>query len=118
MYGTPIPGYAAPEETIPAAQRILVVVMDVLRDAVAVDALVIPADRLPKPVRTDMQSIAAVPDFAGIPPTVLARAVLAWTGIVGTISFELFGRYTNGLSDLDTYFEHQVKMMARYVGIS
>ena len=49
-------------------------------------------------------------------PCWLAR-MTAWAQLYGTISFELFGRYTNAVHDLDAYFEHQLRVMARYLGL-
>ncbi|SHH03125.1 transcriptional regulator, TetR family [Jatrophihabitans endophyticus] len=118
VYGSPIPGYAAPQDTVAAAQRPLDVAMTVLRDGIERGVLEPPTDRLPRPVRSDVETIATFPGIEGIPPTLLARAMTMWAMLFGTISFELFGRYTNGVTDLDTYFEHQVKMSTRYLGLS
>lgn len=117
LYGSPVPGYAAPQETIAQAQRPLTVAMDILRDGVARGIVPVPADRLPRAVRTDVEQIRTIAGFEHVPPTVLARAMTAWALLFGTISFELFGRYGNGVLDLDAYFEHQVRVMARYLGL-
>jgi hypothetical protein len=36
----------------------------------------------------------------------------------GTIGFELFGRLTNAVSDYDSYFDYQLRMMTRFLGLS
>jgi hypothetical protein len=69
-------------------------------------------------VRADCERIGADPGFAGVPPTLLARALSVWAQLFGTISFELFGRLTNGVTDYDTYFDHQLRVMARYLGLA
>ena len=117
LYGTPIPGYAAPQDTVVAAQRVLVVMVAILRDGIASGAIDVPRERLPRPVRADAVRIAAFPGFADVPPTVLVRGMSVWAQLFGTISFELFGRYTNGVSDLDAYFGHQLQVTAAHVGI-
>ena len=118
LYGSPVPGYAAPQETIAQATRPLAVAMQILADGVARGTLDVPADRLPKAVRADVERVSTFPGFEGVPPTLLARAMSAWAQLYGTISFELFGRYTNAVTDLDAYFEHQLRVMSRYLGLT
>lgn len=118
LYGSPVPGYAAPMETVGQAQRPLLVAMSILRDGVERGAVRIPADRLPRAVRADVDTVGAFAGYEGVPSNLLARAMSAWAQLYGTISFELFGRYTNAVTDLDAYFEHQLRAMSRYVGLS
>jgi AcrR family transcriptional regulator len=116
LYGSPVPGYAAPEATIGPASRPLLVLAALLRDGVQRGVLD-NGDRLPKPVRADLVTIAANAEFADIPPAVLARGMIAWTQLFGAISFELFGRLTNAITDYDAYFDHQLRAMAGYLGL-
>ena len=58
----------------------------------------------------------SLPGF-DLPVPVLARAMTVWAQLYGTISFELFGRYTNAITDYDAYFELQLKVMARHLGL-
>jgi AcrR family transcriptional regulator len=118
LYGSPVPGYQAPEDTIAEAQRPLTVAQRILADGVERGTLAVPADRLPKAVRADVEMISGFSGFEGVPPTLLARSMSVWAQLYGTISFELFGRYTNAVTDLDAYFEHQIRVMARYLGLS
>jgi AcrR family transcriptional regulator len=118
LYGTPVPGYEAPQETIEPANRPVLLAAAVLRDGVARGVLETPSDRLPKPVRADLDSIRADAGFDGLPAAVLGRALSMWALLFGTISFELFGRFKNGITDFDAYFEHQLKVMTRYLGLS
>lgn len=117
LYGSPVPGYEAPQETIEQAQRPLMVMVGVLSDGIERGVVDLKSDRLPKPVRADVEQILQSPGFEGLNATVLARGMSMWAMLYGTISFELFGRYTNGVVDLDAYFEHQLRVMARYLGL-
>ena len=117
LYGSPVPGYEAPEETIAQAQRPIAVFIRIVADAVERGLVEPPADRLPKAVRADAEAISRVPGFEDVPATLLARAMTMWALLYGTISFELFGRYTNAVTDLDAYFEHQLRVAARYLGL-
>jgi AcrR family transcriptional regulator len=118
LYGSPVPGYQAPEETIAQAVRPILVVAAILRDGVERDAIPVPADRLPRPVRADIEAVTQSPGFEGVPVTLFARAMSVWAQLYGTIGFELFGRYANVVHDFDAYFEHQLRVMSRYLGLS
>jgi AcrR family transcriptional regulator len=117
LYGTPVPGYAAPPATIEPANRPVLVAMAILRDGVTSGTIEVPRDRLPAPVRADIERVASEPGFRGVPPTLLARAFTGWALLFGTISFELFGRLTNAITDYDSYFEHELRLIGRYLGI-
>jgi AcrR family transcriptional regulator len=117
LYGSPVPGYAAPQDTIEPATRPVWVLAGILHDAVD-RGLPRGADRLPKAVRRDLDAIIRTPGFVGLPPTVLARGLTAWAQLFGTLSFELFGRLTNAITDYDAYYEHQLRAMAGYLGIT
>lgn len=117
LYGTPVPGYAAPTDTVAAAQIPLVVAAAIVQDAVAA-GLEAPPDRLPRAVRADLKVVQAYPGFEDLPPTVLARLMTVWATLFGTVSFELFGRYNNAVENLDDWFELQVQVMARHVGLA
>ena len=117
LYGSPVPGYAAPQDTIGPASRPVVVLAAIVRDGVERGVLT-PADRLSRSVRGDLEAIAAFAGFSSIPPAVLARAMTAWAQLFGALSFELFGRLTNGISDYDAFFDHQLRAMAGYIGLA
>lgn len=118
LYGSPVPGYAAPQETIGPATRPLLVFMQLMRDGLERGTITEPiGDRLPRAVRTDLERIAAFPGFGGLPAPVLARGMTAWTQLFGTLSFELFGRLKNAVEDYDAYFDHQLRAMAAYLGM-
>jgi len=118
LYGSPVPGYEAPEDTIEPANRPVALALQILRDGLERGTVEVPSDRLPKPVRTDLDGIREVAGFEDLPAPLLGRAMTMWALLFGTISFELFGRLTNGVTDYDAYFEHQLKVMTRYLGLS
>ena len=116
LYGSPVPGYAAPQDTIEPAARPLTLLAAILREAVD-RKTACKDERLAKPVRADLDVIAQSELFAGVPASVLSRAMIAWTELFGAINFELFGRLTNSITDYDAWFDHQLKMMAKYLGL-
>ena len=118
LYGSPVPGYAAPMDTVEQATRPLALAVAILADGVERGVLDAPTDRLAKPVRADVQRAQDYPGFDRVPPTLLARLMTTWAQLFGTISFELFGRYQNVVENLDDYFEHELRGMSRYLGLS
>lgn len=118
LFGTPVPGYQAPQATIEQAARTVRVAMRILADGVARGVVELPADRLARAVRTDIEGLAALAEFAGVPPTLLARATGVWAQLYGVVGFELFGRFGPAITDWDAYFDHQLRSMARTLGLS
>ncbi|TDB72912.1 TetR/AcrR family transcriptional regulator [Micromonospora sp. KC723] len=116
LYGSPVPGYAAPDDTILPAQRPPVTLVGILRDGLADGRLAAPDDELPEPVRADLAEIAASL-FPGLPESLLARGMAGWTQLFGLISFELFGRVAGAIPHRDAYFDHQTGLMADLIGL-
>lgn len=118
LYGTPVPGYAAPDDTIGPATRTVVVMAAILRDALARGGL--PSrrgERLPRPVREDLDIVITMSGFEGLTPAVLARGMNASAGLFGAISFELFGRLDNAVTDYDAWFDHQLRLLTEVIGL-
>jgi AcrR family transcriptional regulator len=118
LYGSPVPGYSAPQDTITPASRPVVVMIAILRDAVA-DGAVSPTTtpRLPKATRAELKRLQAEPLFAGVPEPLMAQAIGAWAQLFGLISFELFGRLVNAIDDYDAYYDYQVNLIASQLGL-
>lgn len=117
IYGSPVPGYAAPQDTIDPAARPPIILMRILCDGVRTGAL--PADDgagLPTAVRDDLRRIADS-TFPGLPTGTLARGMTGWVQLFGLISFELFGRLDNTVFDREAYFDHQTTAMADLIGL-
>jgi AcrR family transcriptional regulator len=117
LYGSPVPGYAAPQDTVAPASRPVLVLVAVLRDGVERAAIEAPADRLPRAVRAELAALGELDGFGGVPPALMARAMGAWAQLFGLISFELFGRFTGAVTDFDAFFEHQLHLMAASLGV-
>jgi AcrR family transcriptional regulator len=117
IFGSPVPGFRAPQDTVDPAARIPLLLIAILRDAPASPAdRAEPREPLPEAVRVDMAGLAALvaPE---LPPELLAQAVAAWTMLVGTINFELFGHLVGSVTDYAAYFEHQMTVLAGQLGL-
>ncbi|WP_319458973.1 TetR/AcrR family transcriptional regulator [Micromonospora sp. RTP1Z1] len=116
LYGSPVPGYAAPDDTVLPAQRPPVVLVGILHDGIATGRLTPPDEELPEPVRADLAELAAG-FFPDLPEALLARGMAGWTQLFGLISFELFGRLNRTVPHRDEYFDHQTDLMADLIGL-
>ncbi|MFG1674367.1 TetR/AcrR family transcriptional regulator [Micromonospora sp. NPDC049282] len=116
LYGSPVPGYAAPDDTVAPAQRPPMTLIGILRDGVDTGRLAPPDADLPEPLRGD---VADLVDQTGValPPALMARGMAGWTQLFGLISFELFGRINRALPHRDEYFDHQIGLMADLLGL-
>jgi AcrR family transcriptional regulator len=117
IFGSPVPGYVAPPDTIDAAARVPNALVGIIRDAAAADVRDQPSDlSLPPAVAADVEALR--PSLApGVPVAVIARAVMAWTMVIGAISFELFGHLQNVIHDFDAWFEHVMRTTAAELGL-
>ncbi|MEU0739787.1 TetR/AcrR family transcriptional regulator [Streptomyces sp. NPDC006134] len=114
IYGSPVPGYQAPEDTLPAASRVGHVLIGIVRDAHRGLGLAKP--RLPAELRPEAVRMAAdlAPD---LPPEVVAALVAAWAQLFGLVGFELFGQFNRVVEDREVFFRHAVGQLAHGVGL-
>ena len=118
LYGSPVPGYQAPEDTIAPAARSAAVFGRLVSDAYQAGALEPAPSRPPVPatLTADLQRLrdAVMPE---VPENVAATALATWAGVFGVISFELFGQFNNVVTDLPAYFDYAATNLARLVGL-
>jgi AcrR family transcriptional regulator len=114
VYGSPIPGYRAPQGTVAAAQRPPFAALAVVDDGVVRGEVVSDGSSVPRAHRAALRRIreAAAPHT---PDDVLLRSHAAWAGLFGHLSFELFGHFTNVIDDLDGYYDLQVRRAATII---
>jgi AcrR family transcriptional regulator len=129
LYGSPVPGYVAPQDTVGPATRVPRLLIGLLVELVApegrgadedaaaaargaADASADPALHAAlAPLRT--QTPAAVPD------ALLARGLMAWTHLFGAVSFEVFGHRTfDVLDDPATFFDRETDLIAHHLGLT
>jgi AcrR family transcriptional regulator len=121
LYGSPVPGYAAPQDTVAPATRPVLVLASILTEAHASGRLAAPAPvsappALPARLRAELRTVAEAVG-AKAPEVVLARALVAWTELFGAINFELFGRLNNTIDERKLWFDYQLRMMAAMIGL-
>lgn len=116
IYGSPVPGYQAPpERTVGPATRVPAVLVELLGDLQRSRTTAGTVAGLSEGLRADLRRIGAVIDGELDEEWALA-GLAAWSSLFGTISFELFGHFHNVITDLDHYFEVQMRRVAAPFG--
>ncbi|MGW7091025.1 TetR/AcrR family transcriptional regulator [Streptomyces sp. NPDC054874] len=114
IYGSPVPGYIAPMDTVGPASRVGLVFIDIVRTASRAEDLAVPS--LAPELRSDAERMAA--EFApDVPPAAVAALVAAWAQLFGLISFELFGQFNRVVEAREPLFRQAVGDLARSVGL-
>lgn len=117
VYGTPVPGYQAPQDTVAHASRIPLALLGAVRDGWRDGWLLAPDDTLAPELAGQADAVLALTGL-DIPPTVVVRAVMAWTQLFGMLSFELFGQLNGSMDPADAFFAAAVERMADFVGFT
>lgn len=118
VYGSPVPGYRAPERTIGPASRSAVVFGKIIGDSYRAGAAELPGPPVPVPA-------SFTPDAArlrdaimeGVPGHIAAASLIAWSGLFGLVSFELFGQFENVVTDRAAFFDHAAACLGRLTGV-
>lgn len=99
LYGSPVPGYVAPQDTVPAATRVTALMSAILVDAVAADPGRPEWARVPDAAVSE--ALTPIRPFVPerVPGELLIRGLMAWTYLFGAVSFELFGHRQHVIDD-------------------
>ncbi len=112
LYGDPVPGYAAPPETVAPASTVILLLAAIVGEAPATPA----GPPLPDPVRADLRRLVEE-QAADLPEERLDRALLAWTHLFGQVGFEVFHRLDIMIQARAEYFEHHMTLLAGLAGL-
>lgn len=117
IFGTPVPGYAAPESTTESGTRASRALLGILDDAWrGGDLHPVHESAVPDVLREDLEQIGAFVGYRGPEPNLLA-AIAAWSQMYGLISFELFGQTRGMTSHDEVLFLATVEFMVDSVGL-
>jgi AcrR family transcriptional regulator len=117
IYGSPVPGYSAPDDTIDPAVRVARVLMRLAAEVDPVGVVV----RVDGPLDPGLlEQFAALTDTmeTDIDGDVLALGVTLWAQLFGIVSFELFGTFNNTFEPADAIFEHHVRLGIVALGLA
>ncbi len=116
IYGSPVPGYEAPKDTVGPAIRVILQVAAIVRAASAAGQIG------PQPAVTGhyAEELAAVAaQFTEeISPRLTGAALAAFIQLLGAVSAELFGQLQNSIDvDRRGFFEFQMRGAADFIGL-
>ncbi|MER8232523.1 TetR/AcrR family transcriptional regulator [Streptomyces sp. NPDC094049] len=114
IYGSPVPGYSAPQDTVVPAARVGLALVGIVRRAQEGEGVALPP--LPEALGPEAARLAAdiAPD---LPPALAVALVAAWSQLFGLISFEVFGQFHRIVEDLDTFFATAARRLGQDVGL-
>ncbi|EOM74546.1 TetR/AcrR family transcriptional regulator [Rhodococcus rhodnii] len=118
LYGTPVPGYAAPgERTTTPGTRVVLRIVGIVEDAQRTGRLTADDTPLPPALHDDFARIAA--EFGTtMTDGTFARCMLVWSSLFGRIGFEVFGQYGAGtFTANDELFAAHVALLAEQAGL-
>ncbi|MEU4557593.1 TetR/AcrR family transcriptional regulator [Actinoplanes sp. NPDC023936] len=116
IYGSPVPGYQAPQDTVGPATRVLLLLGATLGEAYR-NGLVREREPLSGGFARELEPIAAS-FMPGLPPRVVADTLSAFFQLCGAISAELFGQLNNSIDDdRRGFFEYQMRSAASLAGL-
>lgn len=123
VYGSPVPGYAAPADTIGPATRVTRLLAALTRDARrGVPETAEDRTRARELSPEAVEGLAPLVEFMG-PGTTEDRAVaglMAWTWLFGAVSFELFGQLTGAVAPerREAVFAVEARRAADWLGLT
>jgi AcrR family transcriptional regulator len=118
LYGTPVRGYAAPEDTVVPGTRVSLALVRIVADA-ARDGALHPAPHstdLDRATLEGLNRLLATLDLE-LPESTLLAVLLAWTQLFGLISFELFGQTRGLIDDHEAFLLDSAREMAARIGL-
>ncbi|MFG3440016.1 TetR/AcrR family transcriptional regulator [Nonomuraea sp. NPDC047897] len=118
LFGSPVPGYQAPQDTVAARARDVTVFGRLVADAFHAGALT-PPDMAPPPSPAAAAEAARLAELMpGVPEDLVLRALATWTWLYGWVSFEVFGQFENTIEDRRAAFAHTVRLQAGMMGLA
>jgi AcrR family transcriptional regulator len=116
LFGTPVPGYAAPHITVEVAGRMPLVLARIVAEAEQAGSLAPPPGPpvAPEAVNPDMLVLLRDTTFGG---EQTARLILAWNRLVGILGFELHGHLVNVTADDAAFFDYTARTEGAFNGL-
>jgi AcrR family transcriptional regulator len=115
IYGSPVPGYRAPQDTIGPASRVPTLLLTILVELTITGGVDDPQS-VPRAVRASLAPIRlSLP--GAVPDDLVVRGLMSWTELIGAISLEINGQFVNVIDGVDDYFDHTMRRTAEVLGL-
>ena len=110
LFGTPVPGYAAPQDTIGPASRYTNVLIGLIVEMEAAGHVA--SESVPAALSRDFEALRL---RVSLPASdaMLMRGMVAWANLMGAISLELFGHLHNVVDTPGALFEAVVELQTQ-----
>ncbi|WP_197048886.1 TetR/AcrR family transcriptional regulator [Streptosporangium roseum] len=108
IYGTPVPGYHAPDDITLISSEIMAILLDA--------CAVLPSDSPATPFDAHLADHRDWADGHPAPPAVLHRALSFWTRLHGVLSLELAGHFTGMGFDPALLFAAELETLTERLG--
>jgi hypothetical protein len=118
IFGTPVPGYEAPPDTVEPYARVAAAMVRPVIDAKEAGRLRMDpshgeaSDALREGVLPVTEAL-----FSDMPVEKVVLALQAWTTVIGLISLEVFGHWRNTILDPEAFFEATIRDVAERIGL-
>ncbi|KUO22601.1 TetR/AcrR family transcriptional regulator [Streptomyces dysideae] len=117
IYGSPVPGYTAPSDTVGPASRVVLVLFSIAASAHAAGVLEVSTE-------TDVSADGIGPDARqlvresghDLPAAAVPGLAAVWAQLFGLLSFEVFGRFDRVVDARDDLFDRAVLDLAHQAG--
>jgi AcrR family transcriptional regulator len=117
IFGSPIPGYQAPEATRPAGLRYTDLLVRLLGDAYAAGALDPGRVQVQVPPALERQ-LLGFRRVAELPAPLLAFGLSAWVRLHGLVTLEVFGHLRPAIGDGAALFEQELEAIVAQAGLA
>jgi AcrR family transcriptional regulator len=118
LYGSPVPGYAAPDTTVPAAARVTGAFLRLAQESErAGDDLGAPTRAVGSKERKALDGVRPALE-SPVADDRMVRWLIAWSTVFGHTSLELFGHMHRGILDYDAHFAQVTGQLAADLGLT
>ncbi|GAA0661273.1 TetR/AcrR family transcriptional regulator [Streptomyces malaysiensis subsp. malaysiensis] len=118
VYGSPVPDYHAPQDTVPPASRTPAVLAGIVRSALEAGELAAPRREVPGP---PLLLPEAVQLFGGRPEApyadLIERGIVLWSNLIGLLVFQVFSRTHDSVRDEAAFFDYAIAVAAEGIGL-
>jgi AcrR family transcriptional regulator len=114
VFGTPVPGYEAPEDTNAAGLRYTNVVIQLVADATVSGCTSSIESPKIKGLVSEYRNVRKAIEV-NAPDTTLLAGLSAWASVFGAINLEIFGHVDNVFTEPRVHFAALVDMLGRQV---
>ncbi|MFF2787416.1 TetR-like C-terminal domain-containing protein [Streptomyces sp. NPDC058049] len=118
IYGSPVPGYHAPQDTVPSASRTPAVLAGIVRSALEAGELTPPRRPVPGPPLLLPEAVQLFGGTPGAPfSDIIERGIVLWSNLIGLLVFQVFSRTHDSVRDEAAFFDYAIAVAAEGIGL-